>query len=595
MKKSILTIILLHGLMVITAQSGYSKKVTAQIKLVENSLWGNMIIDGKADNITDRMRYYNVKGLSIAVIEDYKIVWAKGYGWADEQQKYPVTTATLFKPGSISKSLNAIGALKLVQEGKLELYTDINRFLSSWQFPYDSMSKGKKITLAQLLSHTAGTSVYGGFPGYPKNAQIPTIPQVLDGVLPANTPAVRSLIAPGEQFQYSGGGTIISQLMMTDATGMNYEKLMYETVLKPLGMKSSFYSAVPPTGQQLKKIAQGYTVGGEKVKATYNVYPEQAPMGLWTTPKELGYYLIETQLSFEGKSSKVLNRDMTRLHLTPYIDHSSAMGTFVQERDSVKYFFHDAGNVGYRGLYFASVGGGSGVVVFVNSDDGNIIIELLNSVAWVYNWRGFTKPQQITTVNVPDSLAKKYVGLYLFDGMLAEVTKKKDELYYWADGIEAKMYFITKEKFINKEFPTEKTFLTDTAGNITGYSRKANGTEYPAATKIGNIDTIKTNKGEMNRFARYLLEAQRLDEAIIYINKGLALEPDNVDLTINLAHCFLFKKESSKAIDLYKVLIGSKIKEGRNFKAIIKTDFERFKQKGLSINIINKAKTTLEL
>ena len=96
------------------------------------------------------------------------MIWAKGYGWADVKENRAVTTTTLFKPGSISKSLNAVGILKLAQDYKLDLYKDINGFLRSWKFPYDSVAKGKKITLANLLSHTAGLSVYGGFPGYDK-------------------------------------------------------------------------------------------------------------------------------------------------------------------------------------------------------------------------------------------------------------------------------------------------------------------------------------------------------------------------------------------------------------------------------------------
>lgn len=112
-------------------------------------------------------------------------------------------------------------------------------------------------------------------------------------------------------------------------------------------------------------------------------------MGLWTNPSELSQYLIETQLAYKGKSSKVLNKAMATLHVTPYIDGSSAMGVFIGDRNGEKYFFHDAGNEGFRGLFYGSVEGGNGVVVFVNSDDGNIILELLFSVAAAYKWKGF--------------------------------------------------------------------------------------------------------------------------------------------------------------------------------------------------------------
>ena len=181
MIKLLLLITLGLSVQFLLAQTPYSKEVGEQIKQVENHLAGEVKIYGvKDNNILDRMEFYKVKGLSIAVIQNYKIVWAKGYGWADEEEKRPVTTATLFEPGSISKSFNALGILKLVQDTKLDLNTDINTYLKSWKFPYDSLAGNKKITLANLLSHTAGLTVRG-FPGYNRKDTIPALPQILDG------------------------------------------------------------------------------------------------------------------------------------------------------------------------------------------------------------------------------------------------------------------------------------------------------------------------------------------------------------------------------------------------------------------------------
>jgi CubicO group peptidase (beta-lactamase class C family) len=121
----------------------YSKEVETRITKVVNNLGGWVQIENKPFKWTlaDRMKFYHVNGVSIAVIKDYKIEWARGYGWADSVEQRPVTTATLFQAGSISKSLNAVGILKLVQEGKLNLDSNINDYLKSWKFPYDSLSK----------------------------------------------------------------------------------------------------------------------------------------------------------------------------------------------------------------------------------------------------------------------------------------------------------------------------------------------------------------------------------------------------------------------------------------------------------------------
>ncbi|MCX6243164.1 MAG: serine hydrolase [Bacteroidetes bacterium] len=595
MKKILLSITLCLTLGNLSAQTSYSKEIEDQIKQVENNLSGRVILNGKTDNIADRMAFYKVKGLSIAVVNNYQLVWAKGYGWADEKEQRRVTTATLFKPGSISKSLNAVGVLKLAQDNKLDLYKDINEYLTSWKFPYDSLSKGKKITTANLLSHTAGLSVYGGFPGYDAKSRIPTIPQILDGREPANTPPVRSLFEPGLQFQYSGGGIIISQLIITDLTHQPYEKFMFDHVLKPLGMIHSFFSAAPPAKNELNKLALGYTKDGAEVEATFHVYPEQAPMGLWTTPTDLSKYVIETQLAYAGKSSKVLNRQMATLQLTPYIDNSATMGAFIGDRNGEKYFFHDAGNEGYRGLYYGSVEGGTGVVIFVNSDDGNIILELLNSVASVYKWKGFDKPANINTVMVPETITQKYLGVYLYEGKIAEITKEKDGLVYWANNQSCKIYFTSENDFINMEFPTEKSFITDGSGNVTGYSRKLNGNAFPPATKVVRADTIKPNEGELNAFGWHLLETKRFDEAILYLNRGIELEPNENGVLNNLAHCYLFKNEYDKAIKLYKEFIAKGINEQASQKNLIKEDFAFFLKNGFDKVLIAKATAELKL
>src|SRR5271166_1894481 len=112
-----------------------------KIKQVESGLVGNIVAEGdKPTTIKERMAFYNIQGVSIAVVRNYKVEWAKGYGWADRDQKIPVTPQTLFQAGSISKSLNSVGVLKLAEDHKVDLYTDINTYLKSWKFPYDSLS-----------------------------------------------------------------------------------------------------------------------------------------------------------------------------------------------------------------------------------------------------------------------------------------------------------------------------------------------------------------------------------------------------------------------------------------------------------------------
>ena len=369
----------------------YSPEVQERISRVENNLIPWMQTRrGPRWSLAQRMALYNIKGLSIAVVSNYKIEWAKGYGWADISENRLVTEKTLFQAASISKTLNGIGILRLVQDKKLDLNSDINSYLKSWQFPYDEKTNNKKITIAGLLSHTAGLGIHG-FPGSAVNDTIPTLQQILDGVKPANTGAIRSIMEPGLKFEYSGGGVMISQQIIEDVTGIPYDVFMQKKVLDPLGMSNSFFTQ-PPDKKYRKHLATGYYLNGEEIKGKYHVYPEQAAAGLWTNPIDICLSVIETQLSYIGKSGKVLSPEMTKLRLKQVMQ-DAALGVFVTDKGGVRYFSHNGGNAGFSCQVTACLDEGNGVVIMTNSDNGSILDEIVNSVAFTYRWKNyFTSP-----------------------------------------------------------------------------------------------------------------------------------------------------------------------------------------------------------
>jgi CubicO group peptidase (beta-lactamase class C family) len=148
---------------------------SARIAAVEHGLLPAVVIKGEPaghyDN-RDRMSCYGAPGVSVAVINGYKIEWAKGYGYRDKERRLPVDTDTLFEAGSISKPVAATGALWLVDQHKLDLDEDVNRKLRSWKVPENEFTSTEKVTLRRLLSHSAGLTVHG-FPGYEAGAPVP--------------------------------------------------------------------------------------------------------------------------------------------------------------------------------------------------------------------------------------------------------------------------------------------------------------------------------------------------------------------------------------------------------------------------------------
>ncbi len=445
----------------------YDKETEAKIKQVENNLRGWVHIEDSVNtwNLQQRMAHYKIPGLSIAVVHNGKIEWARAYGMMDTATQKPVSVQTLFQAASISKSLNGVGVLKLAQDKKVDLYTDINTYLHTWKFPYDSVSKGKKITIANLLSHTAGLTIHG-FPGYKRSDTLPSLPQILDGKRPANTEPVRSQFAPGLRSEYSGGGITISQMIVMDFTHEPYDTYMWNNVLKPLDMTMSSYTQ-PPTKDKEKFLATGYRQDGKEVEEKFHVYPEQAAAGLWTNPTDLAKYIIETQLSLQGKSHKVLTQEMTQLRLTPYLDSFAALGVFIEKKGTEKYFQHGGSNEGFRCQYYGSFENGKGVVVMVNSDEGRILNEVINSVASVYGWKDFYKQVVKKVVNIPDSLIKAYEGNYFLNRDTINISKKGNEVLLIINRSEIfNIYFSSADEFFSKEIPLEFKFEKDKDGKV---------------------------------------------------------------------------------------------------------------------------------
>ncbi len=461
------TLLLLVLLTSVLNQTFAQSSVQQRIDQVENNLTENIqFAESGPMNLQQQMAHYKVKGLSIAVIKDYKIDWLKSYGFADSEQKIPVTDKTLFQAASISKSLNGLGVIKLFKKRQLDLFADINTYLKSWKFPYDSLSKGKKINTANLLSHTAGLSVHG-FAGYEPGTAIPTVIQILNGEQPANSAAVRSLFEPGIRPQYSGGGTTITQLLVTDITKKRYEDYMREEVLKPLGMQNSTF-AQPPVGLKPGMLATGYDVEGTEIKGKYHIYLEQAPAGLWTNPGDLAKYIIETQLALAGKSAKLLDQESTKLRLSPYMNQESALGVFVEDYNGVKYFGHGGANEGFRSGYYGSFEGGNGLVIMVNSDNGEIIQELINSIAHVYGFTGLNKTRKIVLADVSDQELDSYLGKYqLTPDLVLSISREGKQLYAQATG-QSKIaaYAETNTKFFFKVINAKMEFIKDAQGKV---------------------------------------------------------------------------------------------------------------------------------
>jgi CubicO group peptidase (beta-lactamase class C family) len=455
------------------------KSLENQIKTVENNLIPYVPVKGfKGWNLIDRMKYYKVPGVSIAVIKDFKIAWAKGYGLADTLKKTQVTTSTLFSAGSISKFISAVTALKMVESKQMELNAPINNYLSSWKIKENEFTQKTPITLRMLLSHTAGTSQSSYFGFTPNKLPLPSIVEILNGAPVAESRPVVVNSEPNKTFRYSGGGSMIVQMAMMDVAKKPFENLVQDLIFEPLKMKNStFAQPLPP--QYQSQAAWAYS-SASWFKGMPYVYPQQAAAGLYTTPTDLAKFFIAVQRSYQGKG-KLLSQAYAKKMLTPQAAVSDGgyreeigIGPFLIQRTDNQspkgtYFEFTGVNAGFLAYGIANLTEGYGVVIMLNSGDdvNGLGKEIRRAVAKTYNWYQFL-PVEIEPIQLKDQELDEYVGRYRKS--VDEVLYLKKENNYLVeninDGADIYCFPIKKDTIVFTDYNVNGFFGRNDAGEI---------------------------------------------------------------------------------------------------------------------------------
>jgi len=417
-----------------------------------------------------RMAHCQAPGVSIAVIHNYEIAWARGFGLCTAGRPAPVTPATLFQAASISKPVFALAVMRMVEAGILDLDEDVNHYLTTWQVPANGDWQ-PRVTLRQLLSHTAGLTVHG-FPGYPNSAgqRIPTVSQILDGQPPANTDSVRVDLLPGLKYRYAGGGTLVAQQVVVDVLGKPFAEIMREWVLQPAGAEGSTYSQ-PPTNGWLERTATAHPWNGLPLPGQFHVYPEIAAAGLWTTPTDLARIGLQIQQALHGDLDRLIKPATARQMMTPQTradDEQIGIGFFLKGQGNALRFGHGGWNEGFISHLQLYAEGGMGCAIMVNANQGHPLAEEIErAIAKAYGWPGyFPEP---TTYTFSAEQMSDFVGRYQSDtGAIFTVTQTDDALWMQPPAQPAlRLHPTAATKFTMRHLNADVNFAQNEAGEAT--------------------------------------------------------------------------------------------------------------------------------
>jgi len=474
---------LAYMLMLLLAVAGRAKSQTGRealeeprIERVLSGLRPPIAIKGQPPvrwTLAERMAENHVPGLSIAVIDDSKIAWARGFGVREAGTNQAVTTSTLFEAQSISKAVAATATLVLVNSGRLSLDESPNTYLKSWKLPYNEFQAHEKVTLRRILSHSSGLTV-GGFAGYRTGDALPTLLQILNGEKPANNAPIRVDFTPGSMSRYSGGGAEVMQQLLMDVTGQPFPELMKRLVLGPAGMTLSTYEQPLPEARS-SDAASGHDGAGAVIKGKWPIHPEMAAGGLWTTPTDLAKWALEITEAWRGSGSKLFSKaiatEMLTVQKAPY-----GLGVELAGTGQSLEFSHGGSNSGFRAFLVMFPAVGKGAVIMANGDRADFVIaNLITAIASEYHWpaRMQTERDIVSLSNVQlDAL----VGVYSLPPgpsgapVTYEVTREGNRLFTELKGLgsypKIEIFPASATSFFSL-VGLEVTFTLDSSGRAT--------------------------------------------------------------------------------------------------------------------------------
>jgi CubicO group peptidase (beta-lactamase class C family) len=551
----------------------------SEIEEVETGLGPEIVFETDTTwTIEERMEHYDVPGVSIAVIKDFRVDWAKAYGFADRESQTPVTTGTLFQAASISKPTTGLAVLKCVEDGLLSLDADVNTMLKSWKLPENEFTDSAKVTIAELLSHRAGVTV-GGFAGYTASEPIPTLRQILDGEPPANSPPIRVDILPGTQRRYSGGGFCILQQLLIDTLGKPFPEIMRELVLEPIGMSSSTYE-LPLGEEKAARAATAYPRDAKPAGVRWHLYPEMAAAGLWTTPVDLAGMIIEVQLSIKGRSNRVLGQAMQTRMLTSVGGSRSGLGFGISRIGTGTYFEHSGGNYGFACYAIGHLNDGYGLVVMTNGARGHLLREeIQNSVGRAYGWEGTLPPYKV--VEVGHEILDRYTGRYrVHSDAVISVRRDGDRMLVKRTGQpETRVFPIAKQTLVVRGRNEKYIFAQDGEGPAHQVIFDLNGEAAPAPRIHGEysapFDVLEAGdipgavaayrrlwaeeprspgltESRLNVLGYTLLRVEKVDEAVAIFKLNVEFYPEAANTYDSLGEAYMTRGDTDLAIANYE-------------------------------------------
>lgn len=380
--------------------------LTADVELTPAVRFDNASEPARSMRLEDRMRHYGASAVSVAVLRGGELAHLEAYGVVSADNDAPATPELLFQAASISKPVSAIGAMMLVDDGRIDLDADVETYLEDWSLPNES---GDPATLRELLSHTAGVSV-PSYPGFEKGAELPSLKEILEGAPNAYSAPVAVIGSQGE-YAYSGGGYMVVQKIIEDVAASSFSEFMDARVFAPTGMTASSFDQYPDA----EAVVFGHDWRGARLDDGWQPYPQLAPAGLWTTPRDLARLMQSYFAAYHGDRRQILSPESARAMAAP-VAADTGLGFGVEGDGAGKRLTHAGWTIGYRSYLLFYPETGDGVIAMANAQGANhLISEIIRMASARFGWPETFPVKTVSAARWSDERRREVEGVYRFD------------------------------------------------------------------------------------------------------------------------------------------------------------------------------------
>ncbi len=383
--------------------------------------------------VQEQMAYHHQPGVSIGIVYDQDLIWAKGFGYRDFERRLPATPGTVYRIASITKTFTATAIMQLRDAGKLQLDDPVAKHLTWFQYQ-NRFPDAPVITIRHLLTHTSGLPREADFPYWTDPDAFPTREEMIEALH-----SQESVFEPETRYKYSNLALALAGEIVAAVSGEPYADYIQRHILAPLGMTSSY---VRTEDIDRERLATGYEV--MRPDGTQPVSPETNSKGLTpaanmsSTVEDLARFVsLQLRESAAGGAQILKGSTLREMHRVHWLDADwsggRGLGFGVWRQGSRTLVGHGGWVGGYRTQIAFDPKTKFGVVVLTNSDDGgpgSYVSRAFEMIAPVVEKVAAEEP---VVVAIPDP--DRYVGSYHDpDGWITDVLWFEGRLVMYGHG-----------------------------------------------------------------------------------------------------------------------------------------------------------------